>query len=101
MSTATEVHGWFDLAFSYATFIECECGFRPSSQEEMDAHIPPIVPPPDTLVAVVAAAIWSATSTFGLARTWEEESLPVRMGFESQARAAIAAMKTAGMEATA
>jgi len=43
-------------------------------------------------VTEVAAAIWSATSTFGLARTWDEESLPVRMGFESQARAAIAAM---------
>lgn len=33
-------HGWFEIAYSYATFIECECGFRPSSQQEMDAHIP-------------------------------------------------------------
>lgn len=33
-------HEWFTIIYSYATFTECECGFRPSSQEEMDAHIP-------------------------------------------------------------
>lgn len=38
--TETITHEWFTIAFNYASFIECECGFRPSSQEEMDAHIP-------------------------------------------------------------
>ena len=47
----------------------------------------------ESIVGDVAAAIWRATSTFGLARSWEEESLPVRMGFESQARAAIAVLR--------
>lgn len=35
------VHGWFYVEYSYAGWTECECGFRPDSQEEMDAHIPP------------------------------------------------------------
>jgi hypothetical protein len=33
-------HAWFEVGFSYAGWIECECGFRPYSQEDMDAHIP-------------------------------------------------------------
>lgn len=31
-------HGWFHAGFSYAGWIECECGFRPQSQEDMDKH---------------------------------------------------------------
>jgi len=31
-------HGWFTVQFNYAGWIECECGFRPFSQEDMDAH---------------------------------------------------------------
>lgn len=34
-------HGWFEASFSYATWIECACGFRPQSQTDMDNHIRP------------------------------------------------------------
>lgn len=37
----TPVHAWFEVGFSYATWIECECGYRPQSQEDMDAHPAP------------------------------------------------------------
>jgi hypothetical protein len=33
-------HAWFEVLFAYAGWIECECGFRPQSQEDMDSHIP-------------------------------------------------------------
>jgi hypothetical protein len=33
-------HAWFEAQFSYATWIECECGFKPQSQQDMDNHIP-------------------------------------------------------------
>ena len=36
-------HAWFEVQFSYGGYIECECGFRPGSQEDMDEHIPPKV----------------------------------------------------------
>jgi hypothetical protein len=32
---------WFTVQFSYGGYTECECGFRPGSQAEMDAHIIP------------------------------------------------------------
>jgi hypothetical protein len=37
--TAMSGHAWFEAQFSFATWIECECGFRPQSQEDMDGHI--------------------------------------------------------------
>ncbi len=45
------------------------------------------------LVDRVAAAIWGASSAFGLARTWADESVPVRQAYESQARAALAVVQ--------
>lgn len=32
-------HGWFVVSFVHESHIECECGFRPFSQEDMDGHI--------------------------------------------------------------
>lgn len=37
----TEKHEWFTASFYWGSWIECTCGFRPSSQEEKDEHIPP------------------------------------------------------------
>lgn len=31
-------HEWFEVQFSYGGWIECTCGFRPTSQEDMDNH---------------------------------------------------------------
>lgn len=31
-------HEWFEVGFSYAGWIECKCGYRPQSQEDMDNH---------------------------------------------------------------
>jgi len=37
--TATEIeHGWRDVQFVYGGWIECHCGFRPYSQQDMDMH---------------------------------------------------------------
>jgi hypothetical protein len=33
-------HEWTRVDFSYASWLQCTCGFRPYSQAEMDAHIP-------------------------------------------------------------
>lgn len=32
-------HDWFYVQFNYGGWTECECGFIPSSQEDMDAHV--------------------------------------------------------------
>lgn len=31
-------HGWTYIQFNYGGWTECECGYRPESQEDMDAH---------------------------------------------------------------
>ncbi|GAA4774350.1 hypothetical protein GCM10023351_18430 [Microbacterium gilvum] len=31
-------HEWFEVVFNYGGHIECECGFLPGSEEDMDAH---------------------------------------------------------------
>jgi hypothetical protein len=36
-----EEHEWAEVQFIFGEWIACRCGFRPNSQEEMDAHIPP------------------------------------------------------------
>lgn len=33
------MHEWVEVTFSYAGWIECSCGFRPQSQEDMDRHV--------------------------------------------------------------
>lgn len=33
-------HAWFRAEFNYGSWIECNCGFRPDSQLQMDTHIP-------------------------------------------------------------
>ena len=35
------MHEWRQVSFSWGSWIECSCGFRPESQEQMDEHIPP------------------------------------------------------------
>lgn len=35
-------HAWREVTFNFAGWIECRCGFNPQSQEDMDAHIPPV-----------------------------------------------------------
>ena len=34
-------HEWVEVQFSYGGWIECSCGYRPESQEDMDNHIAP------------------------------------------------------------
>lgn len=34
-------HAWGCISFNYASWTECDCGYRPESQEDMDNHIPP------------------------------------------------------------
>lgn len=36
-----EEHDWFIVQFSHGSWIECRCGYRPNSQEEMDDHYMP------------------------------------------------------------
>jgi hypothetical protein len=36
-----EEHEWVQVSFIYGTWIECRCGYRPTSQQEMDAHYQP------------------------------------------------------------
>lgn len=48
-------HAWAEVRFNYGTWLECECGYRPNSQEEMDAHIAP-----PNLTVRVAAAMYNA-----------------------------------------
>lgn len=31
-------HEWVEIQFSYDGWIECSCGYRPESQDEMDTH---------------------------------------------------------------
>lgn len=31
-------HEWIEVQFIYGTWIECTCGFKPTSQEDMDNH---------------------------------------------------------------
>lgn len=31
-------HKWVRVIFSFAEWIECNCGYRPYSQQEMNAH---------------------------------------------------------------
>ena len=31
-------HKWAEVSFNYASWIECSCGYRPHSQQDMDAH---------------------------------------------------------------
>ena len=31
-------HEWAEIQFSYATWIECSCGYCPQSQQDMDNH---------------------------------------------------------------
>lgn len=33
-------HEWFVASFSYATWTECACGYRPQDQNDMDNHYP-------------------------------------------------------------
>lgn len=47
------------------------------------------------LLDEVASEIWRVSTTHDLARTWAEESLPVKQQFEVQARAALAVVERA------
>ena len=38
MSEQAVAHEWFVVQFNYGGWTQCECGFRPFSQEDMDAH---------------------------------------------------------------
>lgn len=31
-------HAWYFVSFVYAGWTECLCGFRPTSQSDMDTH---------------------------------------------------------------
>jgi len=33
-------HAWFEAQFAFSSWIQCTCGYRPHSQDEMDAHGP-------------------------------------------------------------
>ena len=33
------IHKWNWVAFSYASWYQCDCGYEPRSQEDMDTHI--------------------------------------------------------------
>lgn len=33
------IHEWREVSFSWGGWIECSCGYRPESQEDMDNHI--------------------------------------------------------------
>lgn len=46
-------HEWNSVHFSWGGYIECNCGYRPQSQEEMDAHIP-VLPPVSNLEEAMA-----------------------------------------------
>lgn len=31
-------HEWFEVSFTYASWVECTCGFRPDSEAAMAQH---------------------------------------------------------------
>lgn len=35
-------HSWREVSFSFKSWIECRCGYKPERQEDMDAHIPQV-----------------------------------------------------------